>query len=850
MIVPSQHNIQHYFLVLIGWLIMGGALHAQQPFECLGQMFVVTNNGQSLLSLSISPPNNALNQTTINPSLPNPISALGFRRTDGLLYGIGTNDQRLYRMDATGMQEELGVLGLNDNLNYRAGEITPDGQFFVVIASNALDIEFVKIDLENNFAIQSTPMSSSSLATDISFDPQTGQLFGFDSNQRRIVTINANNGTVTGLPAIDPENEIGAIFFNAFGDLKGFGTTLGGLVSAIFDMDKTTGSVSLFTTTGLLPIVDMTACPYNVQIRNTVNPSSTFPCSDITFTYQIANASQSQVSDVELTHELPSGFKILNVQQNPFGGILDAGTPDNLLKISDMNISTGVKNMIVNVYVDDIAGGDYNTKVQLDNLPTSMGASSVSDDPNTSTFGDSTEIKINRFQEDSIFYDLFLCQGGAAVLDASDFGNNIQWDNGSTQSQLTVGQTGIYSLEAVSGCQTIIVSYNLVAASCPYTIELGHSIIPDTIFPCSEIIFRYYLDNDSGEPRYDVSFLDTLPANFSFIELLPNPYGGTLKPNLPPNVVAIEGINLIEGLDSFDILVEIGDTQPGTYFNGAEIKNLPSVLGVSRYSDDPNTQFLDDTRLVVQGVASDTSYFDTIFCPGEKLVLDATAFGKSFVWPDGSTEAVFRVQEMGIYEVQIFDGCEPSLVYFDVQEGPPVEVFTADPMIGIYQGDSILLSPTIINGGDSLVLTWTDPLGTTLSCYDCEAPMATPLTSTVYTFLASNELCSDSLLIQVEVDDTRRIFAPNIFSPNADGINDYFFLQSPDPGIIHSLLVFNRWGGILFQTNMAVLNSENSGWDGFFKEKPSESGLYSWLAEIEFVDGKREVFKGGVMLLR
>jgi gliding motility-associated-like protein len=845
----SLHKIHRYALLLIGWLIMGGSLHAQQPFECLGQMFVVTNS-QSLISLSISPQNNALNQSIITPSLPNPISTLGFRRTDGLLYGIGTNDQRLYRMDATGIQEELGALGLNDNLSYLAGEITPDGQYFVLIASNGLDNEFVKIDLANNFAIQSTPITSTSLMTDISFDPHTGQLFGFDSNLKRIVSINANNGTATALPAIDPGNEIDAIFFNAFGDLKGFGTTLGGLVSAIFDLDKTTGSESLFTTTGLLSIEDMAACPYNVQIRNAVNPLSTFPCSDITFTYQIANASQSQVSEVELTHELPSGFKIINTLQNSFGGIIDAGTPDNLLKISDMNISTGVKNMIVNVYVDDIAGGNYKTKVQLDNLPPSMGISSVSDDPNTSKFGDSTEIKINRIDEDSIYYDLFLCQGGSAVLDASDFGNNLQWDNGSTQSQLTVDQTGIYSLEAVSGCQSIFVSYNLVAASCPYTIELGHSIIPDTVFPCSEVIFRYYLDNDSGEPRYHVSFLDTLPANFSFIELLPNPYGGTIKSNLPPNVVAIDGINLLEGLDSFDILVEIGDTPPGTYFNGAVINNLPWVLGASRYSDDPNTQVVDDTRLVVQGVASDTSYFDTVFCSGEKMVLDASAFGKSFVWPDGSTEAVFVAPEMGIYEVQIFDGCEPSLVYFDVQEGTPIQVSTTDPMIGIHQGESILLSPTINNGGDSLLLSWNDPLDTTLSCCDCAAPLATPLSSTVYTFMASNELCTDSLLIQVEVDDTRRIFAPNIFSPNADGINDYFFLQSPDPGIIHSLLVVNRWGDIIFQTNTAVLNTENTGWDGFFKGKLSESGLYSWLAEIEFVDGKREVFKGGVIVLR
>src|SRR5690606_33552729 len=141
-----------------------------------------------------------------------------------------------------------------------------------------------------------------------------------------------------------------------------------------------------------------------------------------------------------------------------------------------------------------------------------------------------------------------------------------------------------------------------------------------------------------------------------------------------------------------------------------------------------------------------TSYFDTIICFNELLVLDASSFGKSFVWPDGSTNATYLVDKADIYEVQIFDGCDPSLVYFNVEEGPFIRLLLANQFYEIHQGDSIQLLPLIVNNGDSLTLAWNDPVGSTLSCYNCESPFAGPLTSTTYTLLASNELCSDSLI--------------------------------------------------------------------------------------------------------
>lgn len=62
------------------------------------------------------------------------------------------------------------------------------------------------------------------------------------------------------------------------------------------------------------------------------------------------------------------------------------------------------------------------------------------------------------------------------------------------------------------------------------------------------------------------------------------------------------------------------------------------------------------------------------------------------------------------------------------------------------------------------------------------------------------------------------IFFPNAFSPNADGLNDDFELQTT--GIAsYTLQIYNRWGQKVFEGN-------NGGWNGQFMGKPAPAGVY------------------------
>lgn len=89
---------------------------------------------------------------------------------------------------------------------------------------------------------------------------------------------------------------------------------------------------------------------------------------------------------------------------------------------------------------------------------------------------------------------------------------------------------------------------------------------------------------------------------------------------------------------------------------------------------------------------------------------------------------------------------------------------------------------------------------------------------------------------------------PNSFTPDGDGINDYFFpRQLLASGITSfSMVVFNRWGEVIFKTNLA----EGSGWDGRFNDKEQPVGVYLYQLHVTFQNGQVEYYDGNITLLR
>jgi gliding motility-associated-like protein len=88
-------------------------------------------------------------------------------------------------------------------------------------------------------------------------------------------------------------------------------------------------------------------------------------------------------------------------------------------------------------------------------------------------------------------------------------------------------------------------------------------------------------------------------------------------------------------------------------------------------------------------------------------------------------------------------------------------------------------------------------------------------------------------------------FIPNVFTPNGDGKNEVFKVFGLKTNAHIEMLVYNRWGQLMFQSS-----DPNLGWNGFYKGAPSETGVYFYHIKITFPTGETKIEKGDVTILR
>ena len=151
---------------------------------------------------------------------------------------------------------------------------------------------------------------------------------------------------------------------------------------------------------------------------------------------------------------------------------------------------------------------------------------------------------------------------------------------------------------------------------------------------------------------------------------------------------------------------------------------------------------------------------------------------------------------------------------------------------------------------DVTTYAWTPP--SNLNCTDCANPSATLVFDQQYTVIVTDSNnCTDtaSILIKTVCND-ENYFIPNTFSPNNDGVNDYFYPRGRSIYNIQSMRVFNRWGQIVFQRQNFPANSEAMGWDGTFNGHPAPSDAYVYIVEVICNNAQVIALQGTVTLVR
>jgi len=113
-------------------------------------------------------------------------------------------------------------------------------------------------------------------------------------------------------------------------------------------------------------------------------------------------------------------------------------------------------------------------------------------------------------------------------------------------------------------------------------------------------------------------------------------------------------------------------------------------------------------------------------------------------------------------------------------------------------------------------------------------------------YVESSNGCVDSTSHTIQILPIYTFYIPNAFTPNGDGINDFFIPEFTN-FTEFSMLIYDRWGERVFETNNALIP-----WDGHVNDS-AEMGtqdVYSYVIVVKDIEGEIHKYIGRVALLR
>lgn len=234
---------------------------------------------------------------------------------------------------------------------------------------------------------------------------------------------------------------------------------------------------------------------------------------------------------------------------------------------------------------------------------------------------------------------------------------------------------------------------------------------------------------------------------------------------------------------------------------------------------------------------------DTTICPGDTAILFASG-GETYLWspiasvmyPD-SNSTIAVPSEPTQYSVLVSspEGCSKILstkVFFH-----PIPIAQINTDNYISYGHEVMLE------GVTNVSTYYWESTDSVYCVNCLNTLAKPEETATYIFnVQDTNGCVNSDTITVFLDGS--LYVPNTFTPNGDGINDFFSIKGKEIKTF-KLLIFNRWGQLIFKSE-----SMDDQWDGTHNSRQVLIDTYVWKVEYEDYQKNYKKLIGHVNVIR
>jgi gliding motility-associated-like protein len=499
---------------------------------------------------------------------------------------------------------------------------------------------------------------------------------------------------------------------------------------------------------------------------------------------------------------------------------------------------------------------------------------------------------------------MITCVSGSIILDGSSSAGgplNYTWttsngviDNGAATAYAEVTAQGVYQLlveNAASGCKdstTVSVtqdanipiadagpdqtlSCNVLIVTLTGNSTTGPNIIynwttPDgrIVGPTDGISIQANLTGEYNIVVRDTSngcqatdramvFIDTAVA---VITLTP---GDTIDCNTPVSTVT----STITGNASD--YTYTWSTVDGTIVGSATGQSIQASQGGTYTLTIQNTQngcqdsgdaVLEESDEIIDAVTASTT---NVVCHGDNngtITVSGVSGGippYTYAW-SGTAQTGTSLVNLGpgVYTLTVSDnnGCSFIEAYEVIE--PAQVTINVGPDMTVRAQDSVIISMiTNVTQGATGSLSWTNSAGT-LNCPGCPTIQFIASTSTTITaMIVDTSGCDASDSMRLTVVVPKIFYIPNVFSPNGDGVNDYFTIYGRFNLVnIGYLRIFDRWGNQVFEKLDMLPNIPDQGWDGKFNNEPMQPGVYAFSARLDYEDGVSEFIHGDITIVR
>lgn len=316
------------------------------------------------------------------------------------------------------------------------------------------------------------------------------------------------------------------------------------------------------------------------------------------------------------------------------------------------------------------------------------------------------------------------------------------------------------------------------------------------------------------------------------------------------------------GVNGSAIVTPNGGTGPYTY-NWAPVGGTGSTasgLSAGTYTctvTDANGCTGTQTVTVTQPPAITATGTSDQACPGSTATLSATGSGGAspyaYAWSNGPATStntlVATTSSAGVYTVTVTDanGCTQTATASLSLFATPTAAYTTDATNNV----------VILNGGAGNICFTDNSTGAVAWVWDFngqgtstqQSPCFAVTTANAGTFcteltVTNTDGCMDTTIACVEVGQSSYSI-PNVFTPNADNINDNWIITNEGMTRLHCA-IYDRWGVLVYEWDGPTGN-----WDGRTTSgKEAVSGVYYYVAVLEDFAGKIYDEQGFLELIR